>query len=126
VGRDRVRRVDAGDQVTVLDVYGSLLYTESRTLQARLPSTAGSHAPAVVLRLRGRTSLGATFLKVTAGYAERLAEVGGCLYLSGLDPHLRPLTSVNRKRPVQRLLLNPVGSSSGRVIQKMISQIPPS
>jgi sulfate permease, SulP family len=76
------------DQVTILDVYGSLLYAGSRTLQARLPDPSGSHAPAVVLRLRGRTSLGATFLKVAAGYAERLAEVGGCLYLSGLDPHL--------------------------------------
>jgi hypothetical protein len=47
----------------------------------------------VVLRLRGRTSLGATFLKVMAGYAERLAAVDGRLYLSGLDPsvteHLR-------------------------------------
>jgi sulfate permease, SulP family len=76
----------SSDQVTILDVYGSLLYAGSRTLQARLPDPAGSHAPAVVLRLRGRTSLGATFLKVAAGYAERLAEVDGRLYLSGLDP----------------------------------------
>ncbi len=74
------------DQVTILDVYGSLLYAGSRTLQARLPDPAGSHAPAVVLRLRGRTTLGATFLKVITGYAERLAEVDGRLYLSGLDP----------------------------------------
>ena len=74
------------DQVTILDVYGSLLYAGSRTLQARLPDPAGSHASAVVLRLRGRTSLGATFLKVIAGYAERLAAVDGRLYLSGLDP----------------------------------------
>ena len=42
----------------------------------------------MVLRLRGRTSLGATFLKVVTDYAERLAEVDGRLYLSGLDPHL--------------------------------------
>jgi sulfate permease, SulP family len=76
------------DQVTILDIYGSLLYAGSRTLQARLPDSSGSHAPAVVLRLRGRTSLGATFLKVAAGYAERLAEADGRLYLSGLDPHL--------------------------------------
>ena len=76
------------DQVTILDVYGSLLYAGARTLQARLPDPSGSHAPAVVLRLRGRTSLGATFLKVSADYAERLAEVNGRLYLSGLDPHL--------------------------------------
>lgn len=74
------------DQVIILDIYGSLLYAGSRTLQARLPDPAGSHAPAVVLRLRGRTSLGATFLKVAVGYAERLAEVDGQLYLSGLDP----------------------------------------
>jgi len=74
------------DQVTILDVYGSRLYTGARTLQAGLPDPAGSHAPAVVLRLRGRASLGATFLKVMAGYAGRLAEVDGRLYLSGLDP----------------------------------------
>jgi len=76
------------DQVTILDVYGSLLYAGARTLQARLPDPSGSHAPAVVLRLRGRTSLGATFLKVSTEYAERLAEVDGRLYLSGLDPHI--------------------------------------
>jgi SulP family sulfate permease len=40
------------------------------------------------LRLRGRTSLGATFVKVAAGYAQRLAEADGRLYLSGLDPHV--------------------------------------
>lgn len=72
----------------MLDVYGSLLYAGSRTLQARLPDPAGTHAPAVVLRLRGRTTLGATFIKVVAGYAGRLAAVGGRLYISGLDPSL--------------------------------------
>ena len=41
--------------VTVLDVYGRLLYAGSRTLQAHLPDPAGTEAPAVVLRLRGRT-----------------------------------------------------------------------
>jgi len=76
------------DRVTILDVYGSLLYAGSRTLQARLPDPVGSHAPAVVLRLRGRTSIGSTFLKVATDYAGRLAEVDGRLYLSGLDPHL--------------------------------------
>ncbi|MGH8774696.1 MAG: SulP family inorganic anion transporter [Jiangellaceae bacterium] len=59
-------------QVTVLDVYGSLLYAGSRTLQARLPYPTGSQRPAVVLRLRGRTSLGATFFRVVADYAQRL------------------------------------------------------
>jgi SulP family sulfate permease len=74
--------------VTVLDVYGSLLYAGSRTLQAHLPDPAGTEAPAVVLRLRGRTSLGATFIKVAGDYAGRLDAVGGRLYLSGLQPSL--------------------------------------
>jgi SulP family sulfate permease len=74
--------------VTILDVYGSLLYAGSRTLEAHLPSPAGTQSPVVVLRLRRRTSLGATFVKVVAGYAERLAEAGGRLYLSGLEPGL--------------------------------------
>jgi sulfate permease, SulP family len=75
-------------QVTVLDVYGSLFYAGARTLQAHLPEVAGTRAPAVVLRLRGRTSLGATFFRILAAYAEQLAAAGGRLYLSGLDPDM--------------------------------------
>ena len=75
-------------QVLVLDVYGSLLYAGSRTLQARLPDPAGTEGPAVVLRLRGRTTLGATFVVVVDDYATRLERAGGRLYLSGLDPVL--------------------------------------
>lgn len=75
-------------QVTALDVYGSLLYAGSRTLQARLPDPRGSQAPVVVLRLRGRTSLGATFFVVAADYATKLKAAGGRLYLSGVDPAL--------------------------------------
>ena len=42
----------------------------------------------VILRLRGRTSLGSTFIKLVGDYADRLDDVGGRLYLSGLQPHL--------------------------------------
>jgi SulP family sulfate permease len=51
----------ASNRVTALDVYGSLLYAGSRTMQSRLP---------------------------TIGEASRPAEVGGRLYLSGIDPRL--------------------------------------
>jgi sulfate permease, SulP family len=78
-------------KVTILDVYGSLFYAGARTLQARLPEVAAAEAPAVVLRLRGRTSLGATFFRVLAGYAEQLATAGGRLYVSGLDPDMAAL-----------------------------------
>jgi SulP family sulfate permease len=74
--------------ITVLDVYGSLLYAGARTLQARLPAPGDARSPVVVLRLRRRTSLGSTFVKVVADYADQLVDSGGRLYLSGLDPSL--------------------------------------
>lgn len=78
-------------QATVLDVYGSLLYAGSRTLRVKLPDTAGAEGPTVVLRLRGRTAVGATFVKVVDDYAVALTTVGGRLYLSGVDPTLAEL-----------------------------------
>ena len=78
----------ASRHVTILDVYGSLLYAGSRTLAAHLPDPAKAQSPVVVLRLRRRTSLGATFVKVVADYADRLADSGGRLYLSGLEKDL--------------------------------------
>jgi SulP family sulfate permease len=71
--------------ITVLDIYGSLLYAGARTLQAHLPEPGGARSPVVVLRLRRRTSLGSTFAMVIADYAGQLAGSGGRLYLSGLD-----------------------------------------
>ena len=42
----------------------------------------------VILRLRGRTSLGSTFFGVIAGYAEALEAAGGRLYLSGVQEQM--------------------------------------
>ena len=76
------------EHITILDVYGSLLYAGARTLQARLPDPGEARSPVVVLRLRRRTSLGSTFIKVVGDYADKLAERGGRLYLTGLEPSL--------------------------------------
>lgn len=74
--------------VTLLDVYGSLFYAGAKTLEARLPDPANAVDALVILRLRGRTMLGATSLVVMERYASRLAAHGGRLYLCGVDPHL--------------------------------------
>jgi SulP family sulfate permease len=74
--------------VTMLDIYGSLFFAGARTLEVNLPDPIGSERPAVVVRLRGRTALGATALRVLSVYAEHLDRVGGRLYLSGVDPEL--------------------------------------
>jgi SulP family sulfate permease len=84
-------------EVTLLDVYGSLLLAGARTLETRLPDPAGSETPMVVLRLRGRPTLGATAFIVLADYAERIGAAGGHLYLSGVQPDLsQQLRSTHR------------------------------
>jgi sulfate permease, SulP family len=78
----------ASREVILLDAYGSLLYAGSRTLQSRLPEVGEASEPVVVLRLRGRTALGATFFVVISDYARQLADAGGRLYLSGVGSAL--------------------------------------
>jgi len=84
--------------VTVIDVYGSLYYAGSRTLQAKLPDPTGAESPVVVLRLRGRTALGTTAFVVLADYAGRLEDVDGRLFLSGVDRGLLAQLQPERER----------------------------
>jgi SulP family sulfate permease len=98
VERDAPARLESR-RVLLLDIYGSLYYAGARTLQAHLPDPEGSTSPAVVVRLRGRTLLGATSYAVLSDYAARTAAVGGRLYLSGLDPDV--LAQVRRNRTVE-------------------------
>lgn len=81
---DPPARLPSGE-VTVLDVEGSLFFAGARTLREALPSPEGAERPVVVLRLRGRTRVGATLIEVLDDYADALAEAGGRLYLSGVD-----------------------------------------
>ena len=73
------------NKVTVLDVDGSLFFAGARTLADAMPSPDGATRPVVILRLRGYTRVGATLVEVLDDYADALAEVGGRLYLSGVD-----------------------------------------
>ena len=90
-----------GDAVTVLDVYGNLFYAGARTLEQRLPRPTSERRPVVVLRLRGRTNLGATLVDVLASYADALHAAGGRLYLSGLDPGARAQVARTGKLPLE-------------------------
>jgi SulP family sulfate permease len=73
------------NKVTVLDVYGYLFYAGARTLERLLPKPNGTENPVVILRLRGRTNLGATLVEVLANYANKLQESHGRLYLTGIS-----------------------------------------
>jgi SulP family sulfate permease len=75
--------------VTVLDIYGSIFYAGADTVGGLLPKATGAHRPAVVLRLRGRTDVGSTFLGVMERYRGEIEQAGGVLFLAGVGPELR-------------------------------------
>lgn len=101
-------------KVTVLGVYGSLFYAGVRTLEQKLPSPRGSNSPVVLLRLRGTSHIGATFVQVVTSYADALQAVGGQLYLSGLSQHVYDqLQSTGKLQPGDSIHLYSVSQIVG-------------
>ena len=74
--------------VTILEVRGSLFFAGARTLGEKLPDPAQAIAPVAILRLRGYSPAGATFIEVLDRYADEIAGASGALYLSGVGPAL--------------------------------------
>jgi sulfate permease, SulP family len=61
------------DEVVALQPYGSLFFAAAPVLESQLPAPAGaSRNCVVILRLRGRTDLGTTFMDVLHRYAQAL------------------------------------------------------
>jgi len=87
--RDPPRYLPA-NTVTVLNVYGHIFYAGARVLESLLPMPqAGHERPVVILRLRGRSRLGATMEDVLSHYSDELRKVNGRLYLTGLSETAR-------------------------------------
>jgi SulP family sulfate permease len=105
--------------VTVLDIYGHLFYAGVRTLERLLPRPErGAEHPVVVLRLRGRSGLGATLEEVLSNYAEQLASVHGRLYLSGLSKQahreVTAMAKLSLSGPVRAYEVTPILGESTR------------
>lgn len=63
------------NEVVVLQPYGSLFFAAAPTFESSLPAPApDSRNSVVILRLRGRSDLGTTFMDVLHRYAESLTE----------------------------------------------------
>ena len=64
------------DDIVVLQPYGSLFFAAAPVFETLLPAvTDASRNSVVIVRLRGRTDLGTTFMDVLLRYAQSLAEV---------------------------------------------------
>lgn len=69
-------------EVVVLQPYGSLFFAAAPTFEAALPAVADtSRGSAVILRLRGRSDLGTTFMDVLLRYALALRAVDSKLVI---------------------------------------------
>jgi SulP family sulfate permease len=70
------------NEVVVLQPYGSLFFAAAPVFEAMLPAvTEASRGSVVVLRLRGRSDLGTTFMDVLLRYAQSVVAVGSRLIL---------------------------------------------
>ena len=77
------------NEVVILQPYGSLFFASAAVFEEALPEvTPESINSVVILRLRGRSDLGTTFMDVLARYAEDLAAVGSKLVLVSADQQL--------------------------------------
>ena len=69
-------------EVVALQPYGSLFFAAAPVLESQLPAPAATSVNSVViLRLRGRTDLGTTFMDVLRRYAQALTAVGSKLVI---------------------------------------------
>jgi sulfate permease, SulP family len=72
----------APDDVVVLQPYGSLFFAAAPVFEAALPAVASTSVNSVViLRLRGRSDLGTTFMDVLLRYGQALAAVDSKLMI---------------------------------------------
>jgi sulfate permease, SulP family len=77
------------NEVVVLQPYGSLFFAAAPVFEEALPNAKSQSTNSVViLRLRGRTDLGSTFMDVLGRYADALASVGSKLVIISGDENI--------------------------------------
>ena len=76
------------DSITILHAWGSLFFSGAYTLQQHLPEVGDAQRAVAILRLRGRSQIGSTFIQVLERYAQQLQANGGKLMLAGVSEHV--------------------------------------
>jgi SulP family sulfate permease len=77
-------------EVVVLQPYGSLFFAAAPMFEAQLPAPAGAPGNSVViLRVRGRTDLGTTFMQALCRYGTALTGTGSKLVIESAGEQLQ-------------------------------------
>ncbi|MFV9672616.1 MAG: SulP family inorganic anion transporter [Acidimicrobiia bacterium] len=85
------------NEVVLLQPYGSLFFASAPVFEEKLPNvTDETHNSVVVLRLRGRTDLGSTFMDVLLRYAEALRDQESKLVLVSANDNIHEQLAVTR------------------------------
>jgi len=83
------------DEVVVLQPYGSLFFAAAPTFESGLPVVGdASRHSVVILRLRGRSDLGTTFMDVLHRYAESLLAVDSKLVIVSANERIQEQLAV--------------------------------
>ena len=83
------------EEVVVLQPYGSLFFAAAPVFEAALPAlTDASRNSVVILRLRGRSDLGTTFMDVLYRYAQGLAALGSKLVIVSANQRIQEQLAV--------------------------------
>jgi sulfate permease, SulP family len=97
---EHAREIDApaevpGGEVLVLQPYGSLFFASASVFEAALPAvTDTSRGAVVIIRLRGRSDLGTTFMDVVRRYALALQAVGSRLVIVSANERIHEQLAV--------------------------------
>jgi SulP family sulfate permease len=75
-------------QVTPLDIYGSVFYAGTDVIERLIPKVGEASRPVAIIRLRGRTDVGSTFITFLDRYHGQVAAAGGRLMLAGVGADL--------------------------------------
>jgi SulP family sulfate permease len=85
------------DDVIVLQPYGSLFFAAAPVFEELLPDVdERSRHSVVILRLRGRTDLGSTFMDVLRRYAESLNAASSKLVIISADEKIHQQLAATR------------------------------
>ena len=88
IEQDAPNQLGSGE-VIILQPYGSLFFAAAPVFEEALPVvTVESSNSVVILRLRGRSDLGSTFMEVLARYGESLRDVASKLVIVSGDEQL--------------------------------------
>src|SRR5262245_1845328 len=108
------------DRVVVLQPHGNLFFASASTFEGALPEVNGNTRNSVViLRLRGRSDLGGTFIDVLRRYAQSLNAANSKLVIvSANDQVIRQLAATRMHDVVPREDVYPADEWVGRTVRR--------